>query len=201
MLLLLLKINLACIINNYHTRLFCKWSYVFISVINISDFFTAWQAIVNIINSEIKGNVVFYFKKCHNVTLKKIISGHKICIVQGKYTLSIHCSVSDCRMIQCSRMKESRAPQRNSTLWVTLLAPLHRFPSQHEMPWKSPADVAASQIDLETQPFTTDWPPTLTDEKNKSLSKLEICICDLNQMLNHKRDIITCFFSDSHLLL
>ncbi len=149
-----------------------------------------------------------------NVTAKKFISGHKRCIVQGKYKFSRLCPNAKCedksRWIQCSRMNESREPQRNSTLWVTLSAPLelwvtlsaplHRFPSQHETPWKPPADVAASQIDLETQPFMTDWPPTLADEKNKGLSKLEICICDLNQMLKHQRDKITCFSSDSHLL-
>ncbi len=95
------------------------------------------------------------------------------------YKLYIQYSVSDCRMIQCSRMKENRAQQRNSTLWVTLSAPLHRFPSQHETFSTVGIKFGASQIDLEAQPFAVIcWPPKLAEEKIKeeNMSQSHECV-------------------------
>ncbi len=95
------------------------------------------------------------------------------------YKLYILYSVSDCRMIQCSRMKENRAQQRNSTLWVTLWTLLHRFPEQHETFSTVGIKYGASQIDLEAQPFAgICWPPKLAEEKIKeeNMSQSHECV-------------------------
>ncbi len=87
-------------------------------------------------------------------------------------------------------MKENREQQRNSTLWVTLSAPLHRFPLQHDTPsTNAPIIETKLQIDVETQPFTAiGWLSNFPDEKTEGWVSQGIGIHNLYQMLKHKRD-------------
>lgn len=94
--------------------------------------------------------------------------------------------------VQSIRMKAIRGGQRNRKLWGTLSALLHRFPEQQEKLSIEETDVAVSQKDLETQPFTSlNFPKKIPGEQkeNKDESKLEDCMwSETQEMLKHKRD-------------